>query len=81
MSRGLTCELRLQGTRWASADKKQLAAAFTYLDFCLEQVVKDNELGALRQALQARPASFCCYARVQMRADGPLHGRCEPSLH
>lgn len=49
----------LQGTRWASADKKQLAAAFTYLDFCLEQVVKDNELGALRQALQARTASFC----------------------
>ena len=57
----LECEVRLQGTRWASADKKQLAAAFTYLDFCLEQVVKDNELGALRQALQARPAS-CCVA-------------------
>ncbi|KAK9822197.1 hypothetical protein WJX81_002621 [Elliptochloris bilobata] len=42
----------LKGTRWSGADKKQLAAAFTYLDFCLEQVVKDNELGALRQALQ-----------------------------
>lgn len=44
-----------QGTKWASADKKQLANAFTYLDFCLEQVVKDNELGALRKALEARP--------------------------
>jgi hypothetical protein len=25
---------------------------FTYLENCLEQVVKDNELGALRQALK-----------------------------
>ena len=49
-----------QGTLWAGADKKQLAAAFTYLDFCLEQIVKDNELGALRQALQARTPS-CCF--------------------
>jgi len=32
-----------------------MAGTFTYLDFCLEQIVKDNELGALRQALEARP--------------------------
>ena len=43
-----------QGTAFAKADKKQLAGVFTYLDFCLEQIVKDNELGALRQALEAR---------------------------
>jgi hypothetical protein len=43
-----------QGTPWAKANKKQLAGVFTYLDFCLEQIVKDNELGALRQALEAR---------------------------
>ena len=24
---------------------------FTYLEFCLEQIVKDNELGALKQGL------------------------------
>ena len=41
----------LEGTQFARADPKQLDAAFSYLEGCLEQIVKDNELGALRQAL------------------------------
>jgi hypothetical protein len=42
----------VQGTKYAAADKQQLSALFNYLDVCLEQVVKDNELGALKQALK-----------------------------
>ena len=37
---------------FAKADKNQLAGVFKYLDGCLEQIVKDNELGALKQALK-----------------------------
>lgn len=43
---------RVQGGKFAKADKAQLAATFTYLEGCLEQIVKDNELGALKQALK-----------------------------
>ena len=42
----------MQGTKFAKADKNQLAGLFKYLDGCLEQIVKDNELGALKQALK-----------------------------
>lgn len=42
----------MQGTKFAGADKQQLSTLFTYLENCLEQIVKDNELGALRQALR-----------------------------
>jgi magnesium chelatase subunit H len=41
----------LAGTPYAKADQAQLAVTFGYLEGCLEQIVKDNELGALRQAL------------------------------
>jgi magnesium chelatase subunit H len=41
----------LKGTQFKKADPAQLKAQFDYLKFCLEQVVKDNELGALLQAL------------------------------
>jgi magnesium chelatase subunit H len=41
----------LQGTEFASADREDLIGVFTYLAYCLEQIVMDNELGALRQAL------------------------------
>lgn len=44
-------EQALSGTKFAKADKAQLQTAFGYLEGCLEQIVKDNELGALRQAL------------------------------
>ena len=42
---------------------------FNYLQFCLEQVVKDNELGALKQALDGayvEPGGlFACNSRFQ----------------
>ena len=41
-----------QGSKFARADKAQLATLFGYLEGCLEQIVKDNELGALKQALK-----------------------------
>ena len=51
-----TCEADdawlVQGTQFAKADKNQLSVLFKYLDGCLEQIVKDNELGALKQALK-----------------------------
>ena len=42
----------LQSTQFKKADKKAMGAVFDYLQVCLEQVVKDNELGALQQALE-----------------------------
>ncbi len=52
----------MQGTKFAKADKQQLAILFQYLEGCLEQIVKDNELGALKQALKvsATPYSALC---------------------
>ncbi len=35
--------------QFASADRVELVTLFTYLEFCLTQVVQDNELGALRE--------------------------------
>lgn len=46
----------MQGTKFSGANKQQLTSLFTYLENCLEQIVKDNELGALRQALKVFPA-------------------------
>ena len=39
----------LQGTQFASADRVELVTLFGYLEFCLNQIVMDNELGALRE--------------------------------
>lgn len=39
----------LQGTQFASADRVELVTLFGYLEFCLTQIVQDNELGALRE--------------------------------
>lgn len=39
----------LQETEFKKANKDELRAVFKYLEFCLQQVVKDNELGALQQ--------------------------------
>ena len=44
-------EQAISGTKFKNANKAQLQTAFSYLEGCLEQIVKDNELGALRQAL------------------------------
>ena len=41
-----------QSTPFKKADKKAMGVLFDYLQVCLEQVVKDNELGALQQALE-----------------------------
>uniref|UniRef100_A0A7S0WJ98 magnesium chelatase n=1 Tax=Pyramimonas obovata TaxID=1411642 RepID=A0A7S0WJ98_9CHLO len=41
----------LKGTQFKGAKPADLKAQFDYLKFCLEQVVKDNELGALKEAL------------------------------
>jgi hypothetical protein len=49
----------VQGTKFAKADKNQLAGLFKYLEGCLEQIVKDNELGALKQALKVQPSPVC----------------------
>lgn len=47
----------MQGTKYAGANKQQLTGLFNYLEVCLEQVVKDNELGALKQALKVHVTS------------------------
>jgi len=44
----------LRKTQFKKADAAQLKAQFEYLKFCLEQVVKDNELGALKEALEGK---------------------------
>jgi len=42
----------LQGTPFASADKPEMKKVFDYLNFCLQQVVKDAELDSLLKALR-----------------------------
>ena len=44
----------LKGTKFESADVEKMRTLFDYLRFCLEQVVKDNELGALVEALEGQ---------------------------
>ena len=44
----------LKGTKFESADVEKMRTLFDYLRFCLEQVVKDNELGALTEALEGQ---------------------------
>uniref|UniRef100_A0A061S850 magnesium chelatase n=1 Tax=Tetraselmis sp. GSL018 TaxID=582737 RepID=A0A061S850_9CHLO len=44
----------LQGTKFAGTDRAEMKKLFAYLDFCLEQVVKDNEVGAFLEALEGK---------------------------
>ncbi len=44
----------LQGTEFAKADRGEIVKLFKYIEFCLEQVVKDNEIGALKEALNGK---------------------------
>ena len=44
----------LKGTRFEGADIPAMAKKFDYLRFCLEQIVKDNEIGALKDALDGK---------------------------
>jgi magnesium chelatase subunit H len=41
----------LRGTEFASSNGQDLINLFCYLEFCLEQIVKDNELGALQVSI------------------------------
>lgn len=42
----------LQGTQFGKVDSQALVNLFNYLEFCLTQIVKDNELGALAEGLR-----------------------------
>ena len=44
----------LQGTEFAKADREDIVRLFKYVEFCLEQIVKDNEIGALKEALNGK---------------------------
>eukprot|EP00798_Chlamydomonas_sp_ICE-L_P000627 gene627-2061_t len=44
----------LKGTYFGTADRDDLGNTFKYLEFCLTQIVKDNELGALVEGLDGK---------------------------
>ncbi|GBG64101.1 hypothetical protein CBR_g40549 [Chara braunii] len=44
----------LASTQFRNADRTKMRTLFEFLGFCLKQVVMDNELGGLRQALEGR---------------------------
>ena len=44
----------LQRTQFRDADRDKLKVLFDFLQFCLKQIVADNELGGLKQALEGR---------------------------
>lgn len=41
----------LRGSKFTQCNRDDLTVLFNYLDFCLTQIVQDNEVGALSQAL------------------------------
>eukprot|EP00193_Tetraselmis_chui_P012881 CAMPEP_0177771118 /NCGR_PEP_ID=MMETSP0491_2-20121128/11369_1 /TAXON_ID=63592 /ORGANISM="Tetraselmis chuii, Strain PLY429" /LENGTH=1394 /DNA_ID=CAMNT_0019288541 /DNA_START=132 /DNA_END=4315 /DNA_ORIENTATION=- len=44
----------LQNTKFSSTDRGEMKKLFAFLDFCLEQVVKENEVGAFMEALEGK---------------------------
>lgn len=44
----------LKGTKFAAANREDLKNLFDYLGVCLEQVVKDNEIGAFIEAMEGK---------------------------
>jgi magnesium chelatase subunit H len=44
----------LQSTQFKNVDQTKLRTLFEFLAFCLKQVVADNELGGLKQALEGK---------------------------
>lgn len=44
----------LKGSQFENADEGKLEKVFNYLAFCLEQVVKDNEVNSLKEALDGK---------------------------
>lgn len=73
----------LQGTRFAAADRLQLVELFRFLEFCLNQVVQDNELGALREASGGGrpglncPALPCCIGLHTLVVPAAGRGCCQ----
>ena len=54
----------LQDTEFKKANKDELRAVFKYLEFCLQQVVKDNELGALQQVCFMQQCAVLCLTDI-----------------
>ena len=48
---GANMTLLLQGTKFGRASRAEMSGVFSFLETCLEQIVKDNELGALQQVI------------------------------
>eukprot|EP00199_Chlamydomonas_sp_CCMP681_P000031 CAMPEP_0119108716 /NCGR_PEP_ID=MMETSP1180-20130426/15618_1 /TAXON_ID=3052 ORGANISM="Chlamydomonas cf sp, Strain CCMP681" /NCGR_SAMPLE_ID=MMETSP1180 /ASSEMBLY_ACC=CAM_ASM_000741 /LENGTH=1404 /DNA_ID=CAMNT_0007094367 /DNA_START=16 /DNA_END=4230 /DNA_ORIENTATION=+ len=44
----------LRGTKFSTASRADLLDTFKYIEFCLEQIVKENEVGALIHALEGK---------------------------
>jgi magnesium chelatase subunit H len=44
----------LQGTRFTKIETEPMNKLFEYLRFCLEQIVKDNEIGAFLEAMEGK---------------------------
>ncbi|CAG9463514.1 unnamed protein product [Pedinophyceae sp. YPF-701] len=44
----------VRNTKFASADRDELRKLFDFIEFCLTQAVKDNEVGALVEALDGK---------------------------
>jgi magnesium chelatase subunit H len=44
----------LQNTKFRNVDQAKMTTLFEFLAFCLKQVVADNELGGLKQALEGK---------------------------
>eukprot|EP00898_Chlorokybus_atmophyticus_P003968 jgi/Chlat1/4572/Chrsp29S04466 len=44
----------LRQTQFGDADQEKLRTVFNFLEFCLKQVVMDNEIGALKDALEGK---------------------------
>ena len=51
---GLAWGEALKGTKFEGVDAAAMTKQFEYLRFCLEQIVKDNEIGALKEALDGK---------------------------
>ena len=49
----------MQDTEFKKANKDELRSLFGYLEFCLTQIVKDNELGALEQVRSDLKGLLC----------------------
>ena len=44
----------LAGTRFSNVNREQMNKLFEYLQFCLTQIVEDNEVGSFRSALEGK---------------------------